>query len=52
MAHSCPYCNSTCHCRGDIDDREFDEAKDKYCLHDCGEDEFDYEETMQNEDDY
>ncbi len=31
MAHECPKCGETCHCRGDIDDLNFGE--DPLCNH-------------------
>jgi len=34
MAHTCPNCDATCHCHGDIDDINFGERLD--CEH-CDE---------------
>lgn len=31
MAHTCPNCGCTCHCRGDIDDINFGERLDCDC---------------------
>lgn len=31
MAHTCPDCGCSCHCRGDIDDIDFGEAMDCTC---------------------
>ena len=42
MAHECPKCGQLCHCRGDIDDIDFEMRYDCDC---CSEyDEFEEEE--------
>jgi len=44
MAHSCPYCDSLCHCGGDFDDFQLNgTVEEMYCIHcpdpdDCEDD--------------
>lgn len=51
MAHSCPECDSVCHCGGDIDDVILEEGE-ATCTH-CDDQESEYEEwdDWEDEDD-
>ena len=33
MAHTCPYCDSLCHCKGDIDDIDLGREPSGGCIH-------------------
>ncbi len=33
MAHSCPYCDQLCHCKGDIDDIDLGHQPAGGCIH-------------------
>lgn len=51
MAHSCPYCDSLCHCGGDIDDIQFDDTPEQdNCMH-CAFDDEEFEEDEGWQDD-
>ena len=51
MAHSCPTCDSYCHCGGDIDDIQLDGTDEQdNCIH-CPFDDFDEDEDDWPEDD-